>query len=87
MFTDANSKPNWRSQPSHHWRHQQVTQPDGLMPSYWLKPDLPYPDLLYNFNIGYENYDNYFQGLIINIHDVPDLCMKLKVPPKICSTN
>ena len=51
-----------------------------LIGSYLIYPILDYFRI---FSIGYENYHRRFQGLIINMHDVTDICMRLQVPPKI----
>ena len=59
--------------------------PDLLVYNSFIGLYLTCPDLAWfsNLVLDVKNYDKQFQGLIISMCDVTDICMKLKVPPKI----
>ena len=59
--------------------------PDLVVFRYFIGLNLICPNLAWfeNLALDIENLDWQFQGLILNMCDVTDICMKLKIPPKI----
>ena len=84
MFTQLDSKPNPEgfTQASIETPHR---SPDLVVFKYFIGLNLICPNLAWFENLALDDeiWTWLFQGLILNMHDVTDICMKLKVPSKI----
>ena len=83
VLSDAKSKPNWRFLAKANFRDTNGS-PDLVVCCFLIGLNLIYPTLAYFriFLLDMKMIHRQFQGLLINMHDVTDICMNLQVPPK-----